>query len=51
LAVAPQDTFTVAETAEQLLGRTFPLAPDRLALLARLTEENVNLERILEILG
>jgi len=51
LAVAPQDTFTVAETADRLLGRTFPVDPERLALLARLTEENVNLERILELLG
>ncbi|MBC7221829.1 phosphotransacetylase family protein [Candidatus Bipolaricaulota bacterium] len=51
LAVAPQDTFTVAETADRLLGRTFPRDPDRLALLARLTEENLNLERILELLG
>ncbi|MGB9757378.1 MAG: AAA family ATPase [Candidatus Bipolaricaulaceae bacterium] len=51
LAVAPQDTFTVAETADRLLGRTFPISPERLALLARLTEENVDLDRIIELLG
>lgn len=51
LAVAPQDTFTVAETADRLFGRTFPPDPERLALLARMTEETVNLERLLELLG
>ena len=51
LALAPQDTFTVAETADQLLGRTFPPDPARLDLLARLTEEHVDLERMLELLG
>lgn len=51
LAVAPQDTFTVAEAADRLLGRTFPADPARLSLLARLAEENINLERILELLG
>lgn len=51
LAVAPQDTFTVAETADLLLGRTLPPDPARLELLARLTEDGLDLERLLELLG
>jgi BioD-like phosphotransacetylase family protein len=50
LAVAPQDTFTVAETADQLLGRSLPPDPERLALLSRLVEENLDFERLLELL-
>lgn len=49
LAVAPQDTFTVAETAERLLGQTLP--PDRLALLCQMAREGLDLERTLDLLG
>lgn len=51
LAVAPQDTFTVAETADRLLGRTFLPDPTRLALLRSLVEEGLDLERLRELLG
>lgn len=51
LAVAPQDTFTVAETADRLLGQTLSTDPERLGVLTRMTEENVNLDRLLELLG
>ncbi|MGQ9700252.1 MAG: AAA family ATPase [Candidatus Bipolaricaulaceae bacterium] len=51
LALAPQDTFTVAETADRLFGQTFPTDPSRLALLAQLVEEGLNLGRTLELLG
>ncbi len=51
LAIAPQDTFTVAETADRLFGQTFPPDPDRLALVAHLVEEGVDLDRVLELLG
>ncbi|MCS7239788.1 MAG: AAA family ATPase [Candidatus Bipolaricaulota bacterium] len=51
LAVAPQDTFTVAETADRLLGQTLSTDPERLAFLARITAENVDLDRMLELLG
>lgn len=50
LAVAPQDTFTVAETADRLLGRSFLPDPRRLALLRDLVREGLNLERLRELL-
>lgn len=48
LAVAPQDTFTVAETADRLLGRTFLPDPQRLAILRELAKEGLDLERLRE---
>ncbi len=50
LAVAPQDTFTVAETADRLLGRTFLPDPQRLGILRELVREGLDLERLRELL-
>ncbi|MCR4391974.1 MAG: AAA family ATPase [Candidatus Acetothermia bacterium] len=50
LAVAPQDTMTVAETAERLVGRTLQVGEPQLALLDRMVAEGVELERLLELL-
>lgn len=49
LAVAPQDTFTVAETADRLLGRTFLPSAPRLAILRELVKEGLDLERLREL--
>lgn len=50
LAVAPQDTFTVAEIADRLLGRTFLPDPQRLGILRELVREGLDLERLRELL-
>lgn len=51
VALAPQDTMTVAEAAEGLLGR-LPLSGARqLALVDQLVQEGMDLDRLLELLG
>jgi len=51
VAVAPQDTMTVAEAAEGMLGR-LPLTGERqLALVEQLVSEGMELDRLLELLG
>ena len=51
VALAPQDTMTVAEAAEGLLGR-LPLSGTRqLALVDQLVREGIDIERLLELLG
>jgi BioD-like phosphotransacetylase family protein len=51
LALAAQDTMTVAEAAEGMLGR-FPLSGERqLGLVDQLVREGLDLDRLLEQLG
>ena len=51
LALAPQDTMTVAEAAEGMLGR-LPLTGKRqLGLVDQLVREGMDLDRLLELLG
>ena len=51
VALAPQDTMTVAEAAEGMLGKLPLTGARQLALVDQLVQEGVDLDRLLELLG